>query len=406
MSEAAPARERLSPRRSPQPSGKLPWPWHDRSGRFSRLKAAALLLEATPAAWIAFALLTHRFGARPITEAIHETGLWAIRFVLLGLLVTPVRLLFQWPRLVLVRRQLGLAALCYALAHVVLYSWDQGWHMQAVSVEILRRVYLEVGLVALVGLAVLGITSTDRALRGLGSAWKRLHKLVYGLAAIALLHYFLQSKANVAGATLAAGLFLWLAGWRLLPSGPDREPLPLLALSLATAALTIGLEYGWYALATSIPPLRAVTAEADIAYGPHPAGQVLLVCLALTLAAALSWAGRRDRLRQGPGFDVALYAGWAAIVAAVAFAFNLADDWLPETWAFWQAALGFVAGGAALGLLRSQLRQGSALYPEGDSRPIHPSIHRSPEDDRPLAGFGAEPRSPHSATRQRPNRPP
>ena len=342
-----------------RPVHATPWPWHDRSGRTSWLKAAALLLEAAPAAWIAYALLAHRFGARPITEAIHQTGLWSIRFLLLGLLVTPARALFQWPRLVLVRRQVGLAALFYALAHVALYSWDQGWHMQAVSAEILRRFYLEAGLVALVGLAVLGVTSTDRALRRLGAAWKRLHRLVHGLAVIALLHYFLQSKADVAGATLVAGLFLWLAGWRLLPSGPDREPLPLLALSLGAAALTVGLEYGWYALATRIPPLRAVVAEADIAYGPHPAGQVLLACLALTLAAALSWAGRRDRLRRSAGFGVALYAGGASIVAALAFAFNLTDDWLPDTWAFWQVALGLVAGCAALGLLRASLSRAS-----------------------------------------------
>ena len=112
---------------------------------------------------------------------------------------------------------------------------------------------------------MLGVTSTDRALRRLGGAWKRLHKLIHGLAVVALLHYFLQSKADVAQATLVAGLFLWMAGWRLLPSGPDREPLPLLALSLGTAALTAGLEYSWYSLATRIPPLRAVGAEANLA---------------------------------------------------------------------------------------------------------------------------------------------
>ncbi len=355
MSAAAPARER----RVTLPARGTPRPWQDRSGRFSWLKAVALLLEAAPAAWIAFALLDHRLGARPITEAIHQTGLWSICFVMLGLLVTPARALFQWPRLMLVRRQLGLAALFYAMAHVVLYSWDQGWHMQAVSTEILRRFYLEVGLVALVGLAVLGVTSTDRALRRLGAVWKRLHKLIYGLAAVALLHYFLQAKADVAEATLVAGLFIWLSGWRLLPSGLDREPLPLLGLSLGATALTVGLEYTWYALATRIPPLRAVVAEADVAYGPHPAGQVLLVCLALTLAAALSWAGRRNRLRQGAGFDVMLYAGGGAMVAALAFAFNLTDDWLPETWTFWQVALGFVAGCAALGLLRASLSRAS-----------------------------------------------
>ena len=94
---------------------KTPWPWHDRSGRLSWLKSAVLVLECAPAVWVAFALLTHQFGARPVTEAIHQTGLWAVRFLLLSLMVSPARAIFNWHRLVLVRRQLGLTALFYAL---------------------------------------------------------------------------------------------------------------------------------------------------------------------------------------------------------------------------------------------------------------------------------------------------
>ena len=354
MSEEVATRERVNPRRprSTHTMRKTPWPWHDRSGRFSWLKTAVLAGELVPAVWIAFAFFTDRLGARPVTEAIHQTGLWAIRFLLLSLMISPARAIFNWHRLVLVRRQLGLTGLFYGLAHLVLYGRDENWKMATVASEILDRFYLEVGFVALVGLAVLGVTSSDRALRQLGHAWKRLHRIVYPLVALAALHYFLQTKADVAEPTLMAGLFFWTMGWRLLPSGPDRAPLPILGLGIAAAVLTAAAEYGWYGLETRINPMRPLLAELDLSYGPHPAGQVLLIGICLAIATSLFWAQHRDRIRRTLGFNIALYAGGAAMVAAMVFAFNLADDWLPDDWPFWQASLAFVAGAAVLGSAR------------------------------------------------------
>lgn len=331
---------------------KTPWPWHDRSGRVSWLKTAVLALEVAPALWLGFELLTHQLGARPMMEANHQTGLWALRFLLLSLMASPARAIFNWHRLVLVRRQLGLTALFYGLAHLAFYAADSNWKMATVAMEILGRFYLEIGFVALVGLAVLGVTSNDRALRQLGLAWKRLHRVVYALTILGVLHFFLQTKANVAEPTLMAGLFLWMMGWRLLPAGPDRQPWPVLGLGVATAVLTAGVEYAWYGLATRIDPLRPIKAEFDLGYGPHPAGQVLLVGLCLAVATGLFWAQHRDWLRQTLGFNVALYAGGAAIVVALVYAFNLTDGWLPDDWAFWQVAAGFVAVAALLGGVR------------------------------------------------------
>jgi sulfoxide reductase heme-binding subunit YedZ len=331
---------------------KTHWPWRDRTGRFSWLKAAVLLCEVAPGAWIGYALLTGALGARPNTEAIHQTGLWALRFLLLSLMVSPARAIFNWHRIMLVRRQLGITALFYALAHVVLYARDQNWVLPHVASEILERFYLEIGFVALTGLAVLGVTSTDRALRRLGHGWKRLHRTVYALAVLALFHFFLQSKANVAEATLMAGLFVWMMGWRLLPSGPDRAPLPILGLAVATGLVTAGLEAAWYGLATAIGPRRPLAAELDVAYGPHPAGQVVLVCLCFAIATALFWAQHRERMRQSPLFQMALYGGGGVIVVLLAFSFSLTDDWLPDDWSFWQAAAGFVLATAVLGLVR------------------------------------------------------
>ena len=286
---------------------------------------SVLILEIMPAVWITFALSTDRLGARPVLEANHETGLWAVRFLMLTLLATPARAIFNWHRLVLVRRQLGLTALLYTLAHVVLYAWDEKWNLTTVASEILQRFYLEIGFVALVGLAVLGVTSTDRALRTLGHAWKRVHRLIYFIAILGLFHFFLQSKVDVSEPTIFAGLFIWLMGWRLLPSGPDRQPLPVLGLGVAAALLTAVVEYAWYGLATKVNPLRVLSAETNLDYGPHPAGQVFLVGLCMAVATALFWASHREKLRRTIWFDVALYGGGAVIVSAVLYAFNLTD---------------------------------------------------------------------------------
>lgn len=356
MSGAVPARQRVNPSRTVKaPVRRIPWPWRDRAGRFSWFKVAVLVLEIEPALYVAFALATDRLGARPLTEATHQTGLWAIRFLMISLLASPARAIFNWQRLVSIRRQLGLTALFYTVAHVALYSWDQKWKMPTVAVELLTRSYLQIGLVALVGIALLAVTSTDKALRALGSGWKRLHRIAYLAGVLSLLHYFLQSKADVSEATLMAGLFIWMMGWRLMPTGPDREPLPILALGAASALLAALVEYIWYFLATKVDPLKVLRAETDLGYGPHAAGQVFLVCLCMAIATGLFWAYQRERLRLSPWYDIALYVGGSTIVACVLYAFNLTDPWLPEEIPVWQAAAALLVIGACCGLLRSVL---------------------------------------------------
>ncbi len=351
------ARQR-NPQREPQRGPKSRWPWHDHNGRFSTLKMVLLVVAAAPLAWLLYADQMNQLGARPTTEVIHQTGLLAVRFLLLSLMVSPARAIFNWHRVMLVRRQLGLTALLYGLVHLVLYARDQNWAMMHVAMEILQRFYLTIGFVALVGLAVLGVTSTDRAQRMLGHAWKRLHRTVYAFTALGLFHFFLQSKADVSEATLMAGLFVWMLGWRMIPSGPNRAPLPLLGLSLAAAVATLALEYAWFACGTNIDPARVLIGEADIAFGPHAAGQVLIIGLCLTVAASLFWAAHRERLRTSVLFDMALYAGGALIVAGLSFCFSLTDDWLPDDWVFWHAALGFVAAAGLVGIGRWLLPRG------------------------------------------------
>ncbi|GAB4530496.1 MAG: hypothetical protein Tsb0019_32230 [Roseibium sp.] len=196
----------------------------------------------------------------------------------------------------------GVSVLAYALLHVGLYAAEEQWNMVKVATEIAQRVYLAIGFVALVGLAVLGATSFDAAIRGLGRNWQRLHSLVYGIGALALVHFFLQSKSDVYEPTLMAGLFLLLMLFRLsVKVGADvANPLVLAGCGILAAIGTAGLEYAWYALATGIPADRVFAANFDVLTAVRPALWVGFSGLAM-VAAALFWQNR-DVARGRLGF--------------------------------------------------------------------------------------------------------
>jgi sulfoxide reductase heme-binding subunit YedZ len=267
----------------------------DPAGRPSALKTVALLLVLWPAAALALRWQMHTLGPRPLTEAIHVAGHWAVRFLLLSLAVTPARVVLAWSRPIILRRMLGVTAACYAGGHLLLFALDQQWNLLKIASEIALRFYLTIGFVALLGLLALAITSTNAWQRRLKRNWKRLHRLTYGIAVLALLHYFLQSKANVADATFAAGVFFWLMLWRLAPARWRGRLLPLPALALVAGLATALAEAAWYGLATSgVDPLRVLAANLDVTFGPRPAVWVLAAGLAVALLAALlAWWRRR-----------------------------------------------------------------------------------------------------------------
>lgn len=277
-------------------------PWHDRAGHLSPLKIVVFLALFIPALVLAVDAMMGTLGAKPVTAAIHEAGDWALRFLLLSLAVTPLRRFWRWSRLLLVRRMVGLAALAYALLHLLLYIVDQNWRLLTVGLEIVLRYYLLIGFVALAGLVVLGITSTDRATRRLGRSWKRLHKIVYLLALLGVVHFFLQSKIDVTEAVLMAGLYLLLMAWR----GADKRggllatPVGLAGIAIFTGLATAAVEYGWYALFTGVPAERVLAANLDFSYVIRPAWWVLAVGLAVALVAA-GRAGVEFLRRRAPG---------------------------------------------------------------------------------------------------------
>ena len=272
------------------------WPWLDRGGRFSPLKSVVFALLFAPALWLAWRLAAGQLGPRPINEVIHQTGLWTIRLLLITLAVTPLRQLLRWPQLVTVRRMIGVAAFAYGAAHLTAFAADKAFDLGVVATEIVSRFYLTIGAVALAGLTALAATSTDRMVRRLGGRnWRRLHRLVYAIGILAAVHFFLQSKLNVAEPIVMAGLLTWLLGYRLLPdaSGQPRRRLAQIAgLGILVGFLTLGGEFTYYALAFHADPLRLLAATFSLKAGIRPGWIVLAIGALVTALAAARIAQR------------------------------------------------------------------------------------------------------------------
>jgi sulfoxide reductase heme-binding subunit YedZ len=203
---------------------------------------AVLALLAVPVLLAAETYLTTGLGARPLNDLIHRTGYWALLFLLLVLAVTPLARIGRFGGLIDVRRMIGVGAFVYAAAHILLFVADQSFDLFKVASEIVLRLYLTLGFIALLGLTALAVTSTDAMVRRLGARrWQRLHGIVYGIALLGLIHFFQQTKADVWLPTFAAGLFVWLMGYRILARwrGPDLTVLGLMTLTALTTLLVI-----------------------------------------------------------------------------------------------------------------------------------------------------------------------
>ena len=272
--------------------------WNDRSGRFSPFKLAALIAAAAPGLYVGAALAMGMLGAKPIEAATHELGLWTIRLLTITLAITPLRRIAGWRRLIHVRRMLGVATFCYALAHLLLYVVDQKFNLGRVAGEIAVRFYLTIGFVGVLGLAVLAATSTDRAIRRLGKQWTRLHKAVYPIALLGLAHFFIQSKIDVSEATVMAGIFVMLMAYRLANRfRVSLTPLSLTVIAVGVAAITVGLEVAWYAAATGVDPIRILQANLDFSFMVRPTWWVLGTGLVIVLA-SLAKGIERPRSRR------------------------------------------------------------------------------------------------------------
>jgi len=261
------------------------------------LRLVTLVALCLPALELAWRWYSDDLGARPVTEATHITGDWAVVFLLCALALTPARSLFDWMPLVQIRRRIGVAAALYAGLHFLIYVADQKWNLIVVAVEIAKRFYLTIGFTALLMLTALAVTSTNGWQRRLKRNWKRLHWLVYPAAMLAILHFFIQSKANVGEATVAAGLFAWLMIWRWLPATLRTQYAGLLLLAVGATLAALAFEVAWYGLVNNVDPLRVLRADIDPDLFPRPLHKVLLAGLAVVaLAGGLRLAGSLKRL--------------------------------------------------------------------------------------------------------------
>lgn len=259
----------------------------DRSGRLVPEKIIALLIAVAPVLWLAGRTVMGDLGSKPATEAIHRTGDWTVRLLLITLAISPARRIFRYNRLVLARRILGVSVACYAALHLSLYAFSENFDLLKVASEIVLRIYLTIGFVALVGLIVLAATSTDAAIRKMGARnWDALHGIVYAITVLGLLHFYMQSKLDVTEPVLMSGFFFWLIGYRMLnrlagQPGPRR----LVLLAAAASLLTAGAEALWYGTMTGVKVAAVLEANLDFTYEYRPMWWVLACGLAIAAGA-------------------------------------------------------------------------------------------------------------------------
>ena len=272
-------------------------PLTDRQGRFSPLKAITLALALLPAAVIAYWFFTHQLGPLAVKAALRLVGDWTIRLLVITLALTPLQRALNWPKIALIRRMLGVTTFTYALTHFILYIVNSKYDLVFVASEIVLRFYLTIGFVALLGLSLLAATSFDSAVRKLGKKWKTLHRLVYGIAALGLLHYFIQTKIDVSPAVLLTGFYFLLMIHRVFISRRVALTPVVLAASAGSASLLTALaEFAWYGLTTGVDPWRIAKANLMFSFGLRPAVIVLLVGLIpCALAMWRNWQGTPRR---------------------------------------------------------------------------------------------------------------
>ena len=183
------------------------------------LKPAVFVIALLPFAYLVWGLLYDALGANPVNEFIRETGVWALRFLIVTLCVTPLRRLSGWNPLVKFRRMLGLYAFFYSALHLVAYLiFEAELDLIYVIKDAVYRMYITVGWVGLLPLIPLAITSTDRMMRRLGGRrWQQLHRLVYLATLASVGHYLLLVKADLRDPLFYLAIFLLLMLTRLPP---------------------------------------------------------------------------------------------------------------------------------------------------------------------------------------------
>ena len=183
-------------------------------------KPVWFLLSLLPLAWLVFAANNDYLGANPAEALVRSTGDWTLRALCLVLAITPVRTVLGVAALARMRRMAGLFVYFYAVLHLLAYSWfDMAFDVADIAKDIAKRPFILVGFAAFMLLTPLALTSFNRAIKAMGGQrWQMLHRLVYGIAGLAILHFFWMraGKNNFAEVAVYALVLSVLLGWRLV----------------------------------------------------------------------------------------------------------------------------------------------------------------------------------------------
>nr|WP_238271508.1 protein-methionine-sulfoxide reductase heme-binding subunit MsrQ [Paraburkholderia terrae] len=219
--QTAPASNATNTVRSPRKAGT--------SARASRwivpAKIAVFIAALYPLARLVLFGFTGGLGANPIEFVTRSTGLWTLVFICITLAVTPLRKLTGWNALLRFRRMLGLFAFFYAALHFTTYFWFDKWFdIAAIVKDIGKRPFITVGFAAFVLLLPLAITSPKAMVRKLGRRWQTLHRAIYPIAALAILHFWWMKagKHDLILPKIYGAIVIALLGWRVLVWARDR----------------------------------------------------------------------------------------------------------------------------------------------------------------------------------------
>ncbi len=188
-------------------------------------RITVFLLSLLPLAAMIWGAFHGNLGANPVEALSHESGSWALRFLLVTLAITPLRRLTGWRRLGLLRRMLGLFSFFYACLHFLVWLWlDQEFAWGSMLADIAMRPYVTVGFLSFLILTILALTSNMFSMRRLGLRWKGLHRLVYAAALLAILHFIWLVKVDLMQPLIYLGIFVLLMLLRLPRNVVMRKP--------------------------------------------------------------------------------------------------------------------------------------------------------------------------------------
>jgi sulfoxide reductase heme-binding subunit YedZ len=166
-----------------------------------------------------------QLGANPVEFVTRCTGVLCLIFLVLGLMVTPLRKIYGWNWLLKQRRLIGLLAFFYGTAHLVTYiAFDRDWQLGTVAADIIKRPFIAIGMFSLGLMVPLAITSTNAMIKRLGGKrWGQLHRLTYVVAIGGVVHYYLIVKSDITYPALFGFAVAVLLGWRVVMAAKKPE---------------------------------------------------------------------------------------------------------------------------------------------------------------------------------------